>query len=230
MSYYVSRDSRRILNHLEEYDISISDPKHLLDVEICLSRFYPNHVIGVIDKCLSGKNLLKKLGRAQQRSWNYFKKPVRDLLSSRKPAHRKNPPNQEKLLSEGWVSKVYSIVTSSLLINDMSREEADKLIYEVPHYARDRMDLVHAITPCKEHGSRNVHYLLGVLRNEREREEGRTKELLKRRSKGEPWEPDEESRLSEEEVKDFERRWNIDSQENINIEQSLREYAADSES
>lgn len=187
----MSRDARRVVNHLNTYGIDIELGGGQFDIEVSCSMFFPTHIMGVIDQILKGKNAVDKLLRAQDRGWDYFKKPIRDFLSHRTSSWQKAKRDEEPIQ---FAPRAYSIVVSTYLAHDINRAEADLLVYEIPELG-DRDVLLHGIIISKRHSVRSVSYLHGILLRERAR---RTADIDERESRREKvWEPGELERIED---------------------------------
>lgn len=215
MELYWSTSGRKIASHLAGMGVELN-LEDAYRIELAVRRFYPNHIIGVIDQVLSGK--ASRLGRAQEQGWDYFHKPVYSMLSGRKGAIRDDAP--EKLPTEPNTLAVFKYVQRGLLIRDMDEGEAMMLLYMVPPLVPKMSVLADAIRVCADRDARNVRYLHGVLNRRKQEKVGITR---KQRVTGEPWEPPADYQpLSKVERAQLEHEWEKDSAKNIAIMKKLR--------
>lgn len=214
MKLYWSTGGRRIATYLEGIGIepTLEDGYR---IEVAVSRFYPNHIIGVMDKVLAGK--VSRLTRAQESGWDYFDKPVWSMLTGRKGANR---PEQMKTI-EAKALPVYKHAQRGLLIRDMDEEEAKLLLEEVPPLVPELPVLLDAIRICADRNARSVRYLHGVLKRRKQEKVGITR---KQRVTNEPWEPPEDYEpIGAAQRAQLEYEWKKDSQKNIEIMRKLRD-------
>ena len=188
---YMSRDARRITDHLTSYGID-SDLKDRFDIEVACSQFLPNHIMGVVDQILKGKKSIDKLTRAQDRRWDYFNKPVYDILTRRHSAWQNIQLELDSIIP--FAMDAYSIVTATLLPHDINRVETNLLIYEIPPLG-NRDDILGAVRICKDRGARSVAYLHAILSRQRAKKLAEIEE--RKKSEIPVWKPGELERLEE---------------------------------
>lgn len=223
---HVSSDARRILDYLSARGIDIASIYDIFNIEVCCSLWWPNHIEMVIDRCLTGNNVYKKLNRARDQGWEYFERPIRKLLPKRPGAQR----NDREIVNEddivvGWSVKVYSMIANLLLISDMDRREVNLLLYKVPHLCTSTIEILDAIEICKNtsRGSRNIYYLNGVLKKTRQRKDAIKKEIESSRN-DEIINDKNTKKMSSGIIKDIEESWEEGSSD-INVDKALRKYA-----
>ena len=188
MKLVLSKQAREVCDYLYGLGVVVGPGEHeAFDLEVCCSQFFPNHIVAVIDQCLKGKKPGLRLMRAQSMGWRYFAGPVRSYLRGRALAHQPGRPDLGLMLVP-WSHKVWSITTSSFLVHDMNRTEADTLIFSLPHLC-DQETLVLALNACRDRGIRTVPYLHGVLTRDRAQ---RAAPIFERdRDEERPWAPGE---------------------------------------
>lgn len=220
---YCSKEARKVLDFLDQYGIDVPlGEKQRFDLEVCCSLFYPNHIIGVVQKVLKGGNALAKLNRAQSDGWKYFAAPVRSMLKGRHSAHHQNQPDPDDIENRAWAAKVYSIVITTLVYHDINRSEANSLIWEVPPLVGNRNALLEAIQVCRSQDARSIPYLRGVLIREDAKREARKYER-RRLASGDLWEPATDPIENLGPVQDD---WD-EKRKDIDLIQSMEEYAKD---
>ena len=160
---FMSRDARKVVDRMESLGIEIEGTQYF-QVEVACSMFFPNHIMTVIDKVLSGKNASTKLFKAQDDGWYYFANPVTSMLKGRTTAWQPQAPGEEDMV--GWVPEhaaaAYEIVCVTMLPHDMNRTEANQLLYDCPLLA-GRDGFIEAIKICKDRNARSIPYLHGIL-------------------------------------------------------------------
>lgn len=177
---FMSKEARTVSDHLDALGIEVDLGHGLWDLEVVCSQFFPNHIIGVIDKVLKGKDVRKtliKLEKAQEIGWPYFDKPVRDFLTRRRSAHYDSSPSLSLLTDwSDWSRKCYSIVTSTYLVHDMNRDEANDLVFKIPRFAPNRQALMDGVLAAKRQRVRSVSYLRGIVSRDHAQRQARAKE------------------------------------------------------
>lgn len=210
---YFSTAGRRIVSHLSGLGIE-PDLDDAYQIQLAATRFFPNHIIGVMDKVLAGK--ASRLTRAQEQGWEYFNKPVWSMLTKRDNAHRpiSVTPTQDNALA------VFRHVQTSLLVRDMDDEEAAMLIYKIPINVPNLVVLRDAIAICLDRDVRSVRYLNGVLLRRAQEKSGIVRRL---RVFNEPWGPPEGFEpLGAAERARLKYEWEQDSEKNIEIMRKLK--------
>lgn len=216
---YHSSSGRKVATFLQSVGIepSLDDAYR---IELAAFRFWPNHIIGVCEQVLKGS--AAKLQRAQDQGWEYFDKPVWQILSKRGPAQRPGlvSPAPEKASA----LPCFKHVQTSLLIRDMDDKEVEMLFFSIPKLVPKREVLMQAIRSCIDRDVRNVHYLHGVLKRRKQEKEGATAKL---RVGNEPWEPAADYEpLGPAERARLEVEWKRDADKTIAIMRNLREFKA----
>lgn len=175
---YVSKDARRVISHLGQLGIVLELGQNgIFDVEVACSQFFPNHIIGVIDQVLRGNDPLTKIERAQEQKWDYFSKPVSNMLRGRTAAWQEPQVPIEESWNESWARRVYSIISTAFLVHDINRAEANTIMFDIPPITTDRDALVAAIHAAKDRRVRSVPYLKAILeRTEAQRRAERAEE------------------------------------------------------
>lgn len=179
---YMSADTRKIYNVLRQYGIEYND---VYEIELASACFYPNHIIGVIEKVL-GHDVLK-IQKAAEQGWNYLAKPIYSLLTKRDAANR---PNQYEIHEDA--KGTYSLVTKSLLLADFSATELQILLADIPSITQGSLnDISEGIARAKASGIRNIFYLRGILAREIDTRAGKTREATQELDQAEAraWEP-----------------------------------------
>jgi len=161
----MSKDARFVIKRLDLFGIEISRTieNGVFDLELCCLWFKRNHIVGVIDLCLKGKNTAAKLMKAQDQGWGYFARPVQDMLSTRMTAQfpRGTPYNTDTPVLP-WSAEAYYLVTQSLLTHDINRAESGMLVFDVPLLG-GKADVVSAMTICRDRNARSIPYLHGIM-------------------------------------------------------------------
>lgn len=175
----------------------------LLAMEVSCLRFFTNHIEGVIDQVLGGKNQGAKRQRANDQGWAYFASPVWSLLDKRAGAQRSDAVAVGH--EDARVRKLYWRV-GGMVEAPFTHDEVRLLLVEVVALAPEDEQLRAAIAVCRERGARNVHYLHGVLSRERERKDTRVREARDELSQASPWLPPVDYRPPAD-VGRLEERW-----------------------
>lgn len=164
MLEYMSKDARKVVNHLGRFGIEIDIGEEIFQIDVACSMYFPNHIISVIDQVLGGKNKVKKLFKAQEDGWYYFAAPIVSMLKGRTTAWQPACPDEDDLF--GWspeqAAAAYILVCSSMIPHDMNRTEANQLLYDCPRLG-GRDEFIEAIHICKERNARSIPYLHGIL-------------------------------------------------------------------
>jgi len=201
---YASKDARKVIDHLEGLGVDISSSDHY-HIEYACSSFYPNHIVGVIQKILSGKGRLAKLEKAQDQGWAYFNQPVFSMLLTRSSARRKGgdirPPDEHSKM-------VFRMVVSRLLSSDIGTDEMRLVLVDLPNAVSDRVDLAQAIKGAREQGKHSVHYLAAILKRKAGERAGMLRDTMEARGGTKPWVPDVGKRqITDEEMAEMEQEW-----------------------
>jgi hypothetical protein len=213
MMTYLSGDARKIQVWLQDRGIALEEP---VSLEYTCSVFFPNHIIGVCDHVLSKGDIMGKLERAQDQGWSYFEKPIWSILEGRETAHRRKRP-WPKLPPRA--DAAWRVVQARLLLSDMSRDDADLLLFAIPEMA-DKLALSEAIRVCRERDIRTVAYLHGILRRRQQERQGKQRE--RRESGGDPWTPPAIDPIEIADAARFEYEWG-EILRDVDIERGLRE-------
>lgn len=179
----MSTDARRIYNLLRQRGLEYEP----YEIELSLAKFYPNHIISVIEQVMPCDQ--EALERAKTKGYSYFSRPIDQILSKRTQAHR-----TERIGPTEHSKWVYLCVRSNLLLADFSSAELQILLAEIPTLIRGEVEnLNRAIGACKSGNVRNIFYLRSVLAREHSTIEGRTREATQANEAAEAraWSPPE---------------------------------------
>jgi hypothetical protein len=171
-----SYDARKVFERLSDYGIELPRQDDF-NVEMAVGEFFPNHVIGVIDDILkrgTPGNAHKKMAKIAEMGWAYFNKPVWAMLSARTGALRTNSISIEHNEKN---TRIYGVVTASLLLADFNMDELRILCIDLPAIIGDDAALSNAIEAAKRQSARSIYYLQGILRREYQTTQGRIKEI-----------------------------------------------------
>lgn len=179
----MSKDTRSVVNFLHQRGIDKIDP---YEVELQILKYYPNHIISVIEQVTPSP---QSCDRANDAGWSYFAKPVGSFLSARPVANRLPLQFPDPIPDSVWV---YNMVRISLLLADIAQAELQILLCDIPVIIRGSNEsLGGAIRTCKARSARNVYYLRGVLTREASTIAGRVRELTQATNEAEmaAWAP-----------------------------------------
>ena len=227
---YMSRAARKVVDYLNALGIIIEEPIVFYQIDVACSMWFPNHIIQVITKCLSGGDRAKKLFKAQELGWYYFAGPITKMLSKREEA--KQPTNPQDYIDESYSPEhsaaVYGTVTTSLLAHDMNNVELNQLLYDVPPLVMGFKDggretVLDAIRICKERKARTIPYLHGIL----ERRGSEIKARIKDRDEDQAsvWKPNDDQNTidSTDAAADWESKSKIiESLKSLNVKTTRR--------
>jgi hypothetical protein len=175
----MSADARKVVQTLEKYGVEVEDT---FDVELAVNDFYPNHITGVIDSIMKKANG-KSLMRAQDQGWDYFRKPVYSLLTSRPAAKR---PDSVGVNDDGDTRRIYALIASGYCLADFNQTEA-RLVFGLTNYER----VLSGIGAAKRQGQRSIYYLNGIVQREAATAAGKLREAQAQNSEAEAkaWSP-----------------------------------------
>jgi len=204
---------RRLLTAINQYvpiSLSMDD---LLEMETFVYRWYPVRIEAAIDMVM-GKASEQSKQRAADMGWDYFRKPILDILSGDVTALMVGGERPNKVPID---AQSYLIVCNMLEVS-MSRDELGTLLYEVP---ANHPQLAEACAICRERGNRNVHYMKGILN----RFDAKAATLLREREEdkkaSEPWTPPADYRaIAINQIENLQRRWE-EVQQDIDLLRSL---------
>ena len=161
---YMGRGTRNVVKMLKDMGIPLETNEEFYQVEVACTYYYPNHIIGVIQKIMGKGDVIQKFFKAQDHGWAYFAKPIDDMLGSRDNArnpHYQGPVSDTEFNIKHHV-EIYNMVCCHLLAHDINIREVNMLLWAVPLYCDDET-LLEAIHICKDRGIRNIPYLYGIL-------------------------------------------------------------------
>lgn len=220
MPVYCSTDARKVIEHVRA---KTGNRFGLLpyDVELAVHQFYPNHIIGVIDKVL--KTDEESLQRAMKGGWNYLLKPINSMLGPRSAAHRESyEPLQLGPRHQGIVRTIQG----DLCLADYNMTEQKLLLKDIPEMAEAMgLDIEWSIKACRNQGKRSIYYLHGVIKREFQTREGRLHEIQQaaQADGARAWTPPEDFEpLDLGERLEFQLDWQS-RKEDINFNKKLRE-------
>lgn len=182
------------------------DPLDVYALEGQLGRFYPNHIISVVD------NLIKKpdqVERANALGYSgYFSKPVNSMLGARKPAHRSVPYAAADVTINfpEWDS------LSNWLVADYNQAEAAIIFDDFWSYSDEQIKA--GMRAAKDQGKRTIYYLNGVLKRDAADRAGRVAEIQRHEEEAaqQGWSPDEFEKLDAGERAEVQIDW-VEQQE-----------------
>lgn len=206
MSRYFSKDARTVVNHLANIGVEVESKEDGYALEWACVQFFPNHIMGVIDKIMKGGRVAEKLAKAQDQGWGYFNKPVHSMLGGRTAAWKDADLPEE--FNPEWGLKVYGMVTSGMLLSDMTNDEAKLLIVTIPTLTTDPNEIIGAVRVCKQRQSRSVYYLNGILSRTDQQKKGRIKEVKREAEEmNKPFQPPEDFQpLDPDTIGDFDSK------------------------
>lgn len=183
MIQYCSYETRTVIEAIEAYGVTVNNDDYF-EIEIDVGCFWQTHIVKIIEQVMNGGNVEAKLAKVEVMGWDYFRKPIRSMLTHRGAAHR-----TELISILSVYAGFYNAITRGFLRADFNMKELAIICVDMPPMIRDLQDLSLAMRASGE--NRSPYYLGGILKREHQTRRGKAREIQHNNTQGEDrgWQP-----------------------------------------